>query len=904
MATQRSASSSRGAPRVGLPSPAWIKAPLVLLRFPGILLAIVLSALVMGLAAASAPVFLSSASNEAMRREVSGLTPRDAGQTVETYGPVMPQTFDSADDALGERFAELEEMGRPLRTIIGSSSTIGGPRRGEQETRVRLLYRDGAINHLRALRGSGSDGFWISESVAGAIGARPGRTVDLRLGDNTAQLPVAGIYEDFGARPLSDFWAPLTFELIPVTQNDPPPPPPVIGPRSLLLQAGRAIGDNASYTWEYPLVDRDLQLDQAQRLLLEQQQLERDLRNPQTELGGKFEGLNTFFGGPGVHSFFPEAVHNVEDTVASIEGPVNLLALTGRIVALAVFAAAGVFLVQRRRVEVRLLASQGVRPTTQGVKAGFESVLPAALGAVAGWGAAVVLVRSVGPTEILGEGVVGESLRAALLSALLGIVLLGIVTAVSVRRETEVASVRLRGLASRIPWEAIVLTLAAAAFYEITTRGTAIVDTPEGPPEIDIFVLLFPILFIAGFAGLAARGLQRLLPALRRLGDKTGPGLYLATRRLSGAPKIALLLVTACAISLGVLVYSAVLVASNEATARAKANVQVGSDSMVPVASDDPIDEALPFDATLVARKDDAEVQPGAIKVDTLGIDPKSFEDVAFFDASFAGESLEDLIDGLEPFQGETLSAIAVGVEIEDGSVFAAPTWDAPLEIVGTADTWPGMSADRPMVVTRQDALFEAAEAGGSSIPESLIVVRQLWAQAPLDEVVHSIRQTDLVVNANGALSTAKILSSPSFLALSWTFEYLQALGIATGLIALIGMLLYLQTRQQAREVSYALARRMGLRRGAHRWAISVELGAMLTVSLVVGAVLAVAASLLVYARLDPLPEVPPDPLFRIPPQIMLLLVPAIIVAALVGAWRVQRKADTANVAEVLRYAQ
>jgi sorbitol-specific phosphotransferase system component IIC len=62
-------------------------------------------------------------------------------------------------------------------------------------------------------------------------------------------------------------------------------------------------------------------------------------------------------------------------------------------------------------------------------------------------------------------------------------------------------------------------------------------------------------------------------------------------------------------------------------------------------------------------------------------------------------------------------------------------------------------------------------------------------------------------------------------------------------------------------------------------------------------------SSWLIYARLDPLPTVPPDPLFSIPPLLFLVLVPVMAMAALLGAWRVQRKADTANVAEVLRYA-
>ena len=42
---------------------------------------------------------------------------------------------------------------------------------------------------------------------------------------------------------------------------------------------------------------------------------------------------------------------------------------------------------------------------------------------------------------------------------------------------------------------------------------------------------------------------------------------------------------------------------------------------------------------------------------------------------------------------------------------------------------------------------------------------------------------------------------------------------------------MYLEARQRSREVSYALARRMGLARRAHRRSIALELGAILLVS-------------------------------------------------------------------------
>jgi putative ABC transport system permease protein len=207
------------------------------------------------------------------------------------------------------------------------------------------------------------------------------------------------------------------------------------------------------------------------------------------------------------------------------------------------------------------------------------------------------------------------------------------------------------------------------------------------------------------------------------------------------------------------------------------------------------------------------------------------------------------------------------------------------------------------MLVTLYDALFDVSTASESSVSEQVITNYELWAQAPAADVEQALLDERINFNPVSVQSTAEILASPSFLALSWTFGYLQALGVVAGAIALAGMLLYLQTRQQAREVSYALARRMGLTRSAHRWAVALELGGMLVISLLIGAFLALASSWLVYGRLDPLPTIPPEPLFAVQPLLFVILIALISLAALLGAWRVQRKADTAKVSEVLRYA-
>jgi putative ABC transport system permease protein len=156
-------------------------------------------------------------------------------------------------------------------------------------------------------------------------------------------------------------------------------------------------------------------------------------------------------------------------------------------------------------------------------------------------------------------------------------------------------------------------------------------------------------------------------------------------------------------------------------------------------------------------------------------------------------------------------------------------------------------------------------------------------------------------VPIQGQITAEEVRSAPAFVSLSWTYDLLQALGVLSGILALVGMVLYLQTRQRSREVAYAIARRMGLTRRSHRRSIALELGGMLVLAFVIAAVLSVAAAILVNPRLDPLGTVPPAPVLRLPLVLVFISLGALLAAAWIGAWRAGQRADRARVAEVMR---
>jgi putative ABC transport system permease protein len=145
------------------------------------------------------------------------------------------------------------------------------------------------------------------------------------------------------------------------------------------------------------------------------------------------------------------------------------------------------------------------------------------------------------------------------------------------------------------------------------------------------------------------------------------------------------------------------------------------------------------------------------------------------------------------------------------------------------------------------------------------------------------------------------VLTAANFLGITWTFGYLSALAVFVGVIAIGGLLLYLEARSRSRVSGYVMARRMGLSRGAHLRSLVVELAGVAAAGLVLGAVLAAAAVAVVYRRLDVDLVRPPTPLLDVPWTAIGLTAAITLVVAALAAGYAQRAADRADPATVLR---
>jgi putative ABC transport system permease protein len=889
--------SPRMSPHEGL-SPrgrigAVVRTPFLLARFPGILFAIVMATLILGVATAASPLFLSSASTAAIR-QVTAAAGNVPAVSLAVYDPIVQDAADFRNDKLYEITDRIDHLGPAVETVVGQREDLTNPLAPNQASPPTVLAtRTGAEDHVDFVRGGPGKGLWVADSVARPISLEVGDTV--RFGsDPSVRARVAGIYRNLAPLPRDDYWAPVAGLVYPINPNAPAPPPLLLAPRAEFFRIGSALNEQGQYRWEFPLETGDITLPEAQRLSGSIASLIGQVSDPTSEVGSNFNR-------PASNSPVPQLVTQAAHTVSSLEGPVGTLAIAGRVVAFAVVAAAGLFLVTRRRVEFTFLHARGVGPVRTAGKSVAETILPAMLGAAAGLVLAVQLVKLLGPTDVVTRAAIEDAARSVFWSTIAAVVVLGLVVAVAARSESEARmGGRLRTVAARFPWEVIVLALAAASYYEVVTRGTAPVED-GGAPTVDRLLLLFPILFIAGMAGLAVRALRRGLPRLRAYGSGLRPAPYLAIRRLSAVSKLATTLVTAAALGIGILIFAGVFTSSVQRTANTKALVSVGSDVSVPlgVYPDTPPKEK--FASTAVAELGGVELQPGGINGTVMGIDPKTFKDAAFWDPSFSSKSEDDILGFLADDSSGRLPVLVAGADVPNGpGSMNVQSIDLPIDVIGHAQAFPGMPSDQALFVTAVGPLQKSLNQVGASLG-AFNGINQLWAKGDTATVLRQLH--DAGYPDELAITADAVRQTPGFLSLSWVFGFLEALGVMAGLVALVALVLYLQARQRSREVAYVLSRRMGLRKRSNFVSVVLELGGMLLASFVIGAGLAVAAAFLLYRKADPMPQIPPDPLLQLPYTLFLITLAGLALAAVISAWRVQRSAEKANVAEVMRLA-
>lgn len=863
-----------------------------LFRFPGLLQALLGAAVILGLVSASTPLFLSLTASATLHRladeGAEEVTP--AVQLV-VDSSISPSVIGYRDDLLARELEGLVD--EPILTARGDTVSV---RFRDQDETVRIVSRSGALDHVRRLEQVPGAGVWLADFTARELGVRAGDRIEVSNLAVSTPVRVAGIYRGLYTEPRSPFWAPLDEFIYPRPgANTFPPVFMLMELDGYVDLEERLLDDQDVISWEFPIDTSAASVESSRDYVGRLARFRTRLSDSTTELGSAFPRV-------GYDEPMTGWLAQARDVVGSVRGPVETLSIAGRAVALAVVAGAGLFIIRRRRVELAVLNARGMGPVRLGGRSALEALLPVMLGAVAGWGISVVATGRLEPTGVLSIGAVRGAAVSVGVTAIVAVALLGVVSGNAARERSEDSADRVRRWTSRFPWELVLLLLAGVAFSGLRARGTS-AEAAEAVPDLDRILLLFPILFIAGAAGLFARGLRYLLPWVRRLGSDRRPATYLASRRLAAAPQLAASLVVASSLSVGILAYAATLSASVRATADLDASLLVGSEVAVRYVGSVPAVRNAPFPATPVVRLNEVSfVSRSDAVLDVIAVDPASFAAAVSWQPEFADDPLEELMERIRPEGAARLPVIVAGsVGSSSEPVLDLPGFEIPTAIVGRARAFPGRVGDRPLLVTSIQGLRSALTAAGGSL-DRLADANQLWARASEDEIRAFLGDGDTSIVS--AISAEELRSTPRFLALLTMFRLLEGLGVLAGVVVAVGTILYLSTRQRQSEASYVLARRMGLSGRAHRWSVTLEMAGLLGASFAIGGALAMVSALVVNEEVQARPVDAALPLFRLPILVLAAVACSFLLVAWVGAAVVQRRADRSDAGEMMRLAE
>jgi putative ABC transport system permease protein len=878
-----------------------------MLRFPGLFVSIAVGALLLALAASAYPLFISASASELVKARIDdpSYTRWAVGMTYRNGALPLPgpgrngEVEGRVDEIFEELVATSPYLGDAVESALGKVVPVSVL--GEQASRdTRLFTGEDVLSNIEIVEGSAGDGVLVPDLVADALQISAGeRIVVGSPGDGRVTLPVDGIYRSLYRGGASGYWRPWNDELVLYCANCPPPPQAVILAREAFIDAARAIGlDHAGFAWEAP-VARDLTLQEAEDAARIATAISREIDH-RPQLNRCFIAFFcSFRSGPVWGSAIDDVVNDVHGRLVAIEGPARLLRIAGILVAFAVVAGAGAFAMAARRIESNLLFARGARPRAVGGRAALEAILPCAAGAAVGVSLSFALVRGVGPGGELAGEASSEAIWAAGVALVASVVAIATVSTVSFLRQSEHHRSRFRFLGT-LPWELALIAMSLLILQRLRSGGAVVVDPALGTKAPSLLLFAFPIAFLAGAVALVARGVVLSLRWARGRSAGWGTPAYLAVHRLAARSRLTLLLIAAAGLCLGLFVQAQTVARSMEVTVDAKAGVYVGSDVQARIDSVNETPERFPLPLTRVVRRIQAGELRTAVPFDLLAIDPETFASTAFWDPAFASEPLEALLGRVAaPFEGTLPVVMASGPNAFPDSI-TIDRQRVPIEIVGRANAFPGMTSLRPLVVVDERRLLEAFEglpnplAGANASDELWIRGDPAAARGALSELSFV---PDLVLTAD------EVKDIPYIGAVIDTFLVMNGLGLLAALLVVAAMLMYLQARQRSEIVSYGLSLRMGMRTSRHLLAIATEVGAMLVVAYVAGGVLALAAARLTIPLLDPIEAIPPQPIGVVPVVVVAVTAPVLLLVAFAGGWLTERRARAADLGQVMRLA-
>jgi hypothetical protein len=862
--------------------------------------------LVLSAAGAAGPIFAEASDNAAFQvrlGEVAETTRQNDAAVVRISANVGPTAFaqqaviDDLRSVPGLTDFDLSgaSVGAELARPRFWGFTVNGTERG------RLFAVGSPAAELTPVGApTGTDGLWLPQPMATALGVHPGDRIVLALVLGNRGKPqrvsttVNGIYavDPAGRLPAGRKWALRRGDTPEDTEYRTLPAYLLVGDVATVERLAKATQDQMFWSVEASLAP-GATLAEARTTA---NRLEEVRRKYATALPADGDDPLALRFASGIGRIVATARATTE-AVRQRTRPVEWAAIG---VGFASVLAVALLSARRRDREVRHAVAVGLSPLRVGGLWLLEHLLPATLGAALGWLAAWRLVALLGPPGTIADSLAPAALTgaAAVGAGVVSVAAVGLIAAFLRVRASPPATAR-----RPLPWPAIIVVAALVAAAGLISAGGR-------ASSVD---LLVPLLVLAAAGVLAGWLPSRLAGGARLPSSPRRAVVWLARRRLGSGGAERRLAVTVVTAGLGMLLFGLSAVDSTATTADDRIAVAAGAervavlddgsaqldDAAVSVPPNDPVrggppdapvpgvrTPPLPPGNTLVWRTD-VLTPLDDFRKDLLVIDPARFLDVALWgngpDLAAARSAVQALAadpgTASETNGSGSARAIVVGdpasalVDTIRVSIGAA-TED--LTVAARVPAFPGMQG-RPMYVVAATPMF--AKLGPddprlrprTELPAGAQLFRTfLWSSTGAGDVP----------TASSSVTSATLLrQDATYIATDRARGYQVAVAGYLALLAVLTLCVYAQRTTALRRSTDLMLARVGLGPARVRRARALEFVLLAAVS-VAAAVAGVAALAPLGGRLlDDQPGLLPRFAFQLSPLALAVTVAAAAVA-------------------------
>jgi putative ABC transport system permease protein len=883
----------------------WRRAPFVLRHHVSILVAVLAAALLVGLTASSAPFLSTAAGSAALKNRLNDLDPlttgieiqRDGGATRGQSASAVQRRLDAGVAAVAARVGSL---GAPVKTL---ELPDGGATdsKGNGFAEIHIMARSGVLDHVKVLARVPGPGLVIADTTAKALHVHPGDSIRLQTtsidGEPSRFVPVrvAGIYRALAYEPEEPYWANFVAKIYPANPDAPVPTPFAFVSRGGLLDLGAKLGTGGyQATDELPVDPRHLTLPGARAL-------DRRVAALSTELTAGKTALARQTGCPCVVvSSLTAAITLADDNISAISPVVTLLSDIGIAIALAVAATAGAFGVRRRQTEAALMAARGEHVAAFSARTGLEALLPVIVGAIVGLALAVGATGLFAPAGTVDAATFRSGISRTALVALIALVLLAAAAGASFLRLLDTSGDS-RRLLRYFPWELIAIGVGVYLLVDIRGGGGLARSGASGTEHPTLVVFVFPLLLVAGVMGLVTRlwrfGLRR---GFRRARGFPTP-LFTAVRRLAAARGLLVGLTVVLAVSFAAFFYAETVNESLKQSTLEKAYIGFGSDVQGQVGESAVVPRNFPFPTTFANYANGAAVYgPGeGTSADVLTVDPKTLAGAIHWRSAWGRPPAVEMRE-LAAAPALPLPVIVSDTVPDSLHAITIQGTRFPIRIIDRLHAFPGMTTN-PLFITSTASLATASRKLHNVNPLLGVSRNYIWAKGPPSTLVKALEAPGLDIAYVTSIDAFR--KDPQILLATRTYSYVRTVALAAALIALAGLVLYLQARSQTQRIASALARRMGLSAGSEILSLFLELAAILLASAVVGIGVAAAVAAPIVKHVDLLPDFVPSSVAVIPWDVAAFLCLALLVVAAIAATVTSVLSRRTDVSEDLRVA-